>query len=376
MAIYNLCFSLSLKTPSYGTILIWVKKIGHYKLEAEPIKADDWIIIIDESIEFGHDKLLVIYGVRSSSIDFTKALDYKALTPLTIVAKESWTGSLIEKEIRKIELKIGRIIYAVADGGNAISKSLKLTSIPHINDITHKFAWFLKKLYKEHEDFVKYTKTMAAMRGKLSLSKLSHILPPNQRFHSRFMNIEIISDWGVKVLRYLDCSDKKEIEYLKLKWVFNFRELIAELLQVSKTLNAIMGIIKTQGLSSNTIKQSAKMLKYITVNNVRTKQLKIKVIEYLKESKDSVKTIDKLLCTSDIIESSFGKYKNYISNNPMTGITDLSLCMAAFTCNIDEGNIKKAMESTKYQYVIDWSKRNIGITNLSKRKMVLKNERK
>jgi hypothetical protein len=28
-----------------------------------------------------------------------------------------------------------------------------LTNIPHVYDITHKLAWFLKEIYKPEEDF-------------------------------------------------------------------------------------------------------------------------------------------------------------------------------------------------------------------------------
>lgn len=341
-------------------------------MELEVKRANDWIIILDESVEFGHTKLLVIYGVRSSQIGFRRALTYQDLTPLSIIAGERWTGELIKNEIEKVENKIGKIIYAVADGGNAIKKSLNLTGIPHIYDITHKFAWFLKEVYKEERKFISYTKTMAAMRGKLALSNVSHILPPNQRCHSRFMNLEIISDWGLKVINYLELNKKDNKEYLKLKWVYEFKELINELSQVSKTINNIMGIIKNEGLSEKTIKKSIKKLKLIIVDNQRTRKLKNNIIEYLKESKKSIPKYDKILCTSDIIESSFGKYKNYLNQNPMTGITNLSLCISAFTSSLDECEIKKAMESSKNIDIIHWTKQNIGKTNLSKRKEFLK----
>lgn len=341
-------------------------------MELEVERANDWIIILDESVEFGHTKLLVIYGVRSSQIGFKRALTYQDLTPLSIIAGERWTGELIKNEIEKVENKIGKIVYAVADGGNAIKKSLNLTGIPHIYDITHKFAWFLKEIYKEERKFISYTKTMAAMRGRLALSNVSHILPPNQRCHSRFMNLEIISDWGLKVINYLELNKKDKKEYIKLKWVYEFKGLINELSQVSKIINNIMGIIKNEGLSEKSIKKSIKKLKLIIIDNQRTKKLKNNIIEYLKESKNSIPKYDKILCTSDIIESSFGKYKNYLNQNPMTGITNLSLCISAFTGSLDAGKIKKAMESSKNIDIIHWTKQNIGKTNLSKRKEFLK----
>ena len=44
--------------PSHTTILNWVHKIGYYELVKTKEKADDWIIILDESIQFGQEKLL------------------------------------------------------------------------------------------------------------------------------------------------------------------------------------------------------------------------------------------------------------------------------------------------------------------------------
>jgi len=79
----------------------------------------------------------------------------------------------------------------------------------------------------------------------------------------------------------------------------------------------------------------------------------------------------KIICTSDIIESAFGKYKNYINNNPMVGITDLSLTMAAFTCKLKDNEIKEAMETVKVIDLKQWSIKNIGETNLQRRKKVL-----
>ncbi len=111
ISITNTHLHLNLKVPSFVTILLWTKKIGCYRLETGIEKADDWILILDESIQFGHEKLLVIYGVRASKIDFTRALNYTDLTPFLICAKSSWTGDLIRDEIDIIIEKIGGIIY-------------------------------------------------------------------------------------------------------------------------------------------------------------------------------------------------------------------------------------------------------------------------
>ena len=65
---------LKCNTPTHTTLLNWAHKIGYYQLFKEKERADDWIIIIDESIQIGKDKILMIYGIREKNIDFSRIL--------------------------------------------------------------------------------------------------------------------------------------------------------------------------------------------------------------------------------------------------------------------------------------------------------------
>ena len=81
-----------------------------------------------------------------------------------------------------------------------------------------------------------------------------------------------------------------------------------------------------------------------------------------------VSTKSNILCTSDIIESAFGKYKNYISHNPMAGITNLALCIVAFTSSLKEREVKDALEATTVNSIKDWTQNFIGKTLLQRRR--------
>ncbi len=361
-----------MKEPSYTSILNWTKKVGLYQLEIQKDQADDWIIILDESIEFGHDKLLVIYGISCKKVNFESALNYQDLIPLTIVSGDSWTGDLIKKEIGKIEQEYGKIIYAIADGGNGIRKALRLKRIPHIYDITHKFAWFLKEIYKEEDEFKSYIKIMAKMRGTLALSNISHVLPPNQRFHSRYMNLDIISDWGLKVLNYLDLGETNKRVFKELIWVKGYEKFITELAEVNSVLAKIKTLLKTQSMSIENVEKAKSILHGMKTKFLRPEKLKNYIVQFLEEQIALLPEQKKIVCTSDIIESAFGKYKNYISNNPLVGITDLALVMAAFTAKLDTKSVMNAMEQVKIKALKQWSEKNIGETNLQRRKRVLR----
>jgi hypothetical protein len=262
----------------------------------------------------------------------------------------------------------------VADGGNNICKSLKLAEIPHIYDITHKIAWILKIIYTDEPLFIEYTKEMSKMRTALVLSNVAHILPPNQRINSRFMNLDVLSDWGSKVMTYLEKNETKKNEFQKLKWVKKYKDLIVELAQVNYTINQIKTKLKINGLSNKVIAESKSLLQNIKIKNSRTEYLKNELKKYMEESKNSIPEKKQILCTSDIIESSFGKYKNYISDNPMIGITNLALCLSTFTSELDVNEVKNGLETIKIKDLKNWSEQNIGQTNMSKRREIFKKQ--
>lgn len=363
---------MKLKQPSYGTILIWTKKAGLFTIQRPKEKAQDWVLIMDESIDVGHERLMVIYGIRASKISFDRALTYTDLTPFFIKLGNHWNAETIKHELENIISCWGNIKYIVADGGNAICKGIRLLYKIHVYDITHKIAWLLKKMYENNESFISLTKEMSQMRFKCVCSDVSHIIPPKQRTNSRFMNLDILSQWGIKGLRCINSGKlKRTREYEKLQWLLKYKDFIMELASINHVITEIQTVLKTKGLSKQTIKQTNIILSKIKFHNQRTNFFKEELMIYLKTTKDNLPDDKNILCTSDIIESSFGKYKNYIAQNSMIGITNLSLCLAAFTNDLDAMKLKEGLERTTINDLKNWTKDNIGETNLSKRRRVL-----
>lgn len=208
----NLYFDCSLRTPSHATILLWVKKYCLFLLSKPVQKAQDWVVIIDESVQFGQNKLLLVYGIRHSDIPNDRGLVFSDLTPLVLASKSSWTGDLIAQELDKLEESIGTIKYGVADQGNSIRKALKIKEIFHVYDITHCISIIVEHVYKSDPEFIQYTKKLAHLRGAQALGKNAHLLPPAQRVNSRYMNLRPISDWGMSVLHFLEKAPQADYQ--------------------------------------------------------------------------------------------------------------------------------------------------------------------
>lgn len=371
IVLMNLYLETTFKAPTHSTVLLWVKKYGHYQLHRPKQSADDWVILLDESVQFGQNKLLVVYGIRQSQLDFSRPLNYQDLSTLALRSKSSWNGQAIRQVLGDVQQQIGSIRYAVADYGNPIKKALTLMGIPHVYDLTHCMSLCLGHIYRKDSEFSSYMRQLAHLRGGQALGKMAHVLPPAQRSKARFMNLSPLSEWGMRVINLLDDPGTRfQDEKDNLEWVNTHRELIMELHLLNEMAGPIHGILKTEGLSKQTVQRCLQI-----VEKGQTKRLqafKKAMKDYFKQTLEALPDLDQILCSSDILESSFGKYKNYLQGNPMVGITNLSLSIAAFTGSMDEEEFKNVFESTSIHDIAKWTKSHIGKTTLAKRMEVLK----
>jgi hypothetical protein len=72
------------KTPSHTTIKRWVQKIGYYKLMLPKLIADDWMVIIDASIQMGEKKCLLVVGSRQADFPMNRPLVLEDLEILSL----------------------------------------------------------------------------------------------------------------------------------------------------------------------------------------------------------------------------------------------------------------------------------------------------
>ncbi|MDR0603761.1 MAG: hypothetical protein LBG80_05600 [Bacteroidales bacterium] len=347
------------KTPSRTCGMLWVKKLGYYCITVEKEKAEDWILLLDESIGIGKETLLLILGIRRSQIDFSRPLSVQDMTPLVVKSRESWTGEDIFAEIEYCKQQLGKIIYATTDGSSTLKKALRLAQIPHVYDVTHAIAIMLEKLYKKDEKFIKLTKDMGIMRLKLCCSQYAHIMPPNQRSKSRFLNLDIISQWGTRVINVLENKKVKEGERDLLSWLLELKPFIIEMQNIMTSIEQLSVLLKYNGLNQKTYKDCLKILKS---NPQSSKQALFNslFIDYLDNNMHQRSTKkETIMCSDDVIETIFGRYKNELNQNPMNGVTDMVLIIPAMTSKLNQEEVMKAIDGNTVAEIKQWQKDNL-----------------
>jgi hypothetical protein len=312
---------------------------------------------------------LAVLAVPASKQALGRALTYKDLVPVILKASESWKANEIESEIRSC-MDVEQVLYIVSDNGNNLKSSYSLLGIKHIEDVGHKFSWIIKETLEKQDDFEAYTKLLSGLRGKLSMSKYAHIVPPNQRIMSRFMNLSPLFKWGNRILKLLDKKQLNESETEKVGFVNQYRELISQTNHLLCIINKVQKILKNEGFSKDTTNQCLRLLE--NINDERGKKVVAMIETYFEETLQKMSDQETILCSSDIIESCFGKYKSIVKANKSVGITDLCLCIS---CLMSDGSIeqtKKAMGQIKTKQIKDWNDKNIGETLYAKRNALFK----
>lgn len=365
----NQSLNLGLKEPTHSTVLLWMKKQGvaNFK-EKSFFEGNKWFLIIDESIQFGNKKLIAVMAVLSSSVR-EKALTYLDLIPLVLKSSTSWKAEQIKQEIiNSIDVK--DVEYVVCDNGNNLKSTCNILDLIHVEDVNHKISGFIKNVYEKDPVFESYTKHLSGLRGKLSLSKVAHLIPPNQRIVSRFMNLTPLFVWGEKTLRLIENQKLDNQEFEKVAFLLNYKEFVTDTLLVLNTLNLIQKKLKINHFNQVQIREC--LLELEKIKSPKGLMIVEKMRSYFEITLEKFDANRQVVCSSDVIESCFGKYKEVVKLNKTIGVSDICLSISCLTNNGEIKELKKALENIKIKDVKQWSDENIGESLFKKRTALYK----
>lgn len=100
------------------------------------------------------------------------------------------------------------------------------------------------------------------------------------------------------------------------------------------------------------------------------------VLSFVKTQCNKAQTNEKLLGSTEVLESLFGRQKYLEKEQSRSGFTGLILSISAFVSTTTKEVIASAMESVPTKTIRDWVKEKIGNTVQSNRKMFLSDSKR
>jgi len=372
-------------TPCHVVIQNWVMRFGLYKLNQAPEKRDDWVYILDHTIDFGAKKCLVILGITLECFKKNNCkIKHSDTEVMAIKLTEQADGASVTEAIKEVAKATGAPVQIISDGASNIKRGIKdfiaekelYGKVRVTYDVTHKVGLILKFCVPKDPQWELFTKLATKSKKDILHTQLGYLVPPKPRDKSRWLNLEMYIDWAENILS-LDENDiaknNREKFKLKLGWVKEFENKIVEWRQILNIVNLLKHEIKSRGLTANTknnFEKAILLLKPLTDTALKVKQQALEHIE--QECRD----IDDIyLGCSDIIESVIGKYKRFSEKSPMKEVGKAVLTMPVFTSDISHEEVKKAMESISAKELDQWLKDNVGKSLFSKRKKVFEHKK-
>ncbi|NJN11694.1 MAG: hypothetical protein HC836_30875 [Richelia sp. RM2_1_2] len=386
--VFNLFGDLdSQTTPSFSSVRKWLARIGIYELTREKEHRDDWIFIVDFTLELGKQKALVILGVPQDKFieivaNNKKGLSHENVEVLAIEIMNSTRGEFIEKALDRVSEKVGVPIQIVADNSSDLARGIKLYSQKYPNliythDVTHGMALLLKYQLDSNDRYQSFIKRCTITRQRLQQTELYFLAPPAQRSQCRYFNIERLTDWGINLL---NSSTETLMELLpnvddsvilpkikdKLGWLANFQSDLMHWSQMASLTRSVETQLKSQGINQKSLKIFEKSQLIFTDANLQNFQQKLR--EYITTQSEKIQDERTFLATSDVIESLFGKYKQFSTRCPFKEMGQMLLTICISTMDLTTTVIKNALETISFEDVEAWLEEVFGQSMLSKRR--------
>jgi hypothetical protein len=95
-------FGLSQCSPSWYSGRLWLLRIGYFKLHRQKQIADDWIWIVDHTIQLGNEKCLVILGIRQSCLPPAELyINHEDVEPIALLPVNKSNGDIVYQQLEK-----------------------------------------------------------------------------------------------------------------------------------------------------------------------------------------------------------------------------------------------------------------------------------
>ncbi len=365
--------------PNAGRL--WMLRVGLHALKSPKEKADDWVWIMDHTMQLGQYKCLVIVGVRLSDWNPRRGpLKHEDLELLNLTPMEQSTGERVHEQLLATIRMTGVPRAILSDGGTDLKRAMEMLHTNHsevapLYDIKHKTALLLKRELQADSRWAEFVTKSNKTKLGLTQTALAFLNPPALKTKARHMNLDILVNWGRKALRYLDEPrefadqpvDRDKLTE-KLGWLRAYREPLNEWSELLGLAGTAEDFVRKEGYHRNAKTRLRSRLKS-SVTCSASRRMRDSLLTFVGEQSSAARKHERLLGSSEVLESLIGKYKRLQSTHSKGGMSAMLLSFGAIVLDKTTDTIRRALETIKTQDVYDWVKNKLGITIQAQRKL-------
>jgi hypothetical protein len=352
---------------------LWLLRLGYYKLTRAKEEGRDWVWIVDHVVQAGQEKCLLIVGIRLSVLPVVgKYLTHADVEPIAVSPVAQSNGEIVYQQLEEARKQTGVPREILSDQGSDLFKGIMQFCQAHpetsfIYDVKHKVAALLKRELGADPTWQEFSGLAGQASQRMQQTALAALAPPRQRRKARYMNAGELVDWGERMLRYLDEDGGRRQEWdpqrvdQAVGWVRQYRQAVEQWRQLVEVGTIVEQWVKTHGLLPSSAQQLPQQLAGIGTLP-RTQQLRAELVAFVTAEAAKATDGERLVGSSEVIESIFGKWKRLEGEQARSGVTGLVLTLGAMVSHTSAAVVKQALASVPTKTVLTWCQEKLGKT--------------
>jgi hypothetical protein len=411
------------RIPKWSTIRMWMLRAGLAAMQEPAEPADDWEWLVDHSNQVGPEKALVILGIRASQMPKPgETLKHEHVRLLAVQPGTNWKREDVARVYLQVAEQYGYPRAVTCDGAVELREGVPLLqqywaarqgpSVPAaadsrvseavsgdspleegdhaaspedppapspgpivLHDFKHKAANLLEAMVGKHPRFAEFHGQVGTTRAAVQQTELAYLRPPGKKPKARFMNLGPTLRWGAKVLWLTEHPEARSRRWVaparleeKLGWVRSYATEIGEWEQCQQVVDAGLKFINNQGLYRGAGEDlRAALAADLPLLHASARQLGERLVAFVAESEKLLKEGERLAMSTEILESTFGLYKQLERQHSRGGFTSLLAGFGALLKPATPERVRSALATVKVRDVRAWVAQHLGHTLNSKR---------
>ena len=376
------------KLPDWTTVRTWMLRVGVAAIKRPIEQADDWIWMADHSNQIGPEKALSIIGLRASKMPPPgQALRHDDVRVLELSPGTSWKREDMAEAYERLAQRCGAPLSVLVDGAVELREGAETLQNSRENmiilgDFKHDAANVLKKTVGKDERFSQFSTQLGRTRSAIQQTELAHFTPPSPKPKARFMNLAPTLRWAKMVSWQLSHPRSKARHEItaermndKLGWLREFRDDIHRWHACQEVVCASSKFINEQGLFQGAARQLRDHLRTLrqgdddegAKDTHASRKVTACLLRFVRQSESKLAAGQRLPMSTEILESSFGLFKQLERQHSKGGFTSL---LAAYGCLLHAStpeSIRRDFAQVSVKDMRDWVTAKLGQTLASKR---------
>lgn len=368
-------FGLPLKIPSRDAVRNWSCRNGVAILQ-QASGADDWVWMVDHSVQLGKMFVLVVLGIRQSQLPIDRPLTRDDMTPLAVMPTESRDKLEVRRQLMEVAKRLGTPLAILSDGARELhegAESLKTIGFRgvHLDDIKHKVSNLLKKRLGQDERFREFLAQIGRTTASIQQTELDHLLPPRKKEKCRYMSLGQLIDWATMVECQLNLasttkSNGSERLTEKLGWLKNHGDDLCCWRECRQLISQVLQYANGHGVFDGSTEALRSRLAECPTHSKLSQQLREEMLSFYESNERRLLALEpsqrRLPCSTEILESGFGSFKALQRHHARGTFTSLLAVFASLFDTCTATKIRDRFTRVSNQALKHWLHTS-GLTN-------------